>query len=160
MVGHADWPTGEMPEVAQLDGALADDAVRSTAQDLDCTSPSASSTMPMEDMREILTAVTQHSDLATALRQKGQAGRAVRTLERAVAMCAKAEQIHPAIAVEAARARVNLAAALSEAGGSVYLRRVATCRLPEGGSSSRSHRPHQEGPTWIRSNFGMGRTVW
>lgn len=108
-------PTGEMPEIAQLDGAFADDAVRSTAQDLDCTSPSASSTMPVEDMREILTAVTQHSDLATALRQKGQAGRAVRTLERAVAMCAKAEQVHPAIAVEAARARVNLAAALSEA---------------------------------------------
>ena len=115
-------PTGEMPEIAQLDGAFADDAVRSTAQDLDCTSPSASSTMPVEDMREILTAVTQHSDLATALRQKGQAGRAVRTLERAVAMCAKAEQVHPAIAVEAARARVNLAAALSEVGRSVYLR--------------------------------------
>ena len=115
MVGQA-AVDGEMPE-GMPDENWDDPAhsAESTAQDLDCASPSASSTMPVEDMREILTAVTQHSDLAAALRKKGQAGRAVRTLERAVAMCSRAEHVHPAVAVEAARTRVNLAAALSEA---------------------------------------------
>ncbi|CAE7630169.1 HERC1 [Symbiodinium pilosum] len=105
----------ELPETSQHDGDGMDISANGSMQQLDCTSPSASSTVPADDMREMLTAVAQHSDLAAALRQKGQAGRAVRTLERAVAMCARAEHIHPAVAVEAARARVNLAAALSEA---------------------------------------------
>ena len=102
--------------------ALRDGKWPDAAQDEDCASPSTSSAMPAEDMREMLTAVAQHSDLAAALRLKGQAGRAVRTLERAVAMCSRAEHVHPAIAVEAARARINLAGALSEVLGSVPVR--------------------------------------
>ncbi|CAJ1351721.1 unnamed protein product [Effrenium voratum] len=66
-------------------------------------------------MQELMLAAAQYTELATSLRQKGETGRAVRTMERAVGMCAKSEYDHPALAVETARARINLAAALSEA---------------------------------------------
>ncbi|CAJ1416897.1 unnamed protein product [Effrenium voratum] len=68
-----------------------------------------------EEMQELMLAAAQYTELATSLRQKGETGRAVRTMERAVGMCAKSEYDHPALAVETARARINLAAALSEA---------------------------------------------
>lgn len=60
-------------------------------------------------------AAAQYTEMAASLRQKGELDRAIRTMERAVGMASKAEYHHPAMAVETARARINLAATLSEA---------------------------------------------
>lgn len=77
-------------------------------------SPASKPMIGTEDIREVMTAVTQYTELAASLRQKGQLSRAIRMTERAVVMCTRAESGHPALAVEAARARLNLGAALSE----------------------------------------------
>mmetsp|Transcript_90187 Transcript_90187/g.160633 ORF Transcript_90187/g.160633 Transcript_90187/m.160633 type:complete len:440 (+) Transcript_90187:95-1414(+) len=78
--------------------------------------PAVPNGMPLasEEMREVMASVSQYTELANSLRQKGQISRAIRMMERAVVMCARSEHGHPALAVEAARARVNLGAALSE----------------------------------------------
>lgn len=67
-----------------------------------------------KETRELITTVSQYIELANNLRQKGQISRAIRMVERAVVLCQGQEQSHPALAIEAARARVNLSAALSE----------------------------------------------
>ncbi|CAE8679075.1 unnamed protein product [Polarella glacialis] len=79
--------------------------------------PSDPSDLPASDpsdLREVMATVSQYTELANNLRQKGQTSRAIRMMERAVVMCQRQEHGHPAVAVEAARARVNLGAALSE----------------------------------------------
>jgi len=76
--------------------------------------PSDGMPLASEEMREVMSSVSQYTELANNLRQKGQISRAIRMMERAVVMCSRCEHGHPALAVEAARARVNLGAALSE----------------------------------------------
>jgi len=71
--------------------------------------------VPSPEIQELMMAAAQYTDMAGSLRQKGELDRAIRTMERAVGMCTKAEYHHPAMAVETARARINLAATLSEA---------------------------------------------
>eukprot|EP00913_Durusdinium_trenchii_P007998 g7503.t1 len=66
-------------------------------------------------IQELMMAAAQYTEMAASLRQKGELDRAIRTMERAVGMASKAEYHHPAMAVETARARINLAATLSEA---------------------------------------------
>eukprot|EP00930_Biecheleria_cincta_P079363 TRINITY_DN67177_c0_g1_i1.p1 TRINITY_DN67177_c0_g1~~TRINITY_DN67177_c0_g1_i1.p1 ORF type:complete len:444 (-),score=95.99 TRINITY_DN67177_c0_g1_i1:66-1397(-) len=72
--------------------------------------PSASA----EEIQNVAISVAQYTELAQNLRQKGLTSRAIRMMERAVLTCSRHESGHPALAVEAAKARVNLAAALSE----------------------------------------------
>ena len=72
--------------------------------------------MPLPpELQELMCTAAQYTEVATVLRRKGQLDRAVRTMERAVGLCTKSELMHPALAMEAARARINLAATLSEA---------------------------------------------
>lgn len=71
--------------------------------------------VPGPEIQELMLAAAQYTEMASSLRQKNELDRAIRTMERAVGMCTKAEYHHPAMAVETARARINLAATLSEA---------------------------------------------
>ncbi|CAK9012971.1 Putative E3 ubiquitin-protein ligase HERC1 [Durusdinium trenchii] len=71
--------------------------------------------VPSPEIQELMMAAAQYTEMAASLRQKGELDRAIRTMERAVGMASKAEYHHPAMAVETARARINLAATLSEA---------------------------------------------
>eukprot|EP00435_Cladocopium_sp_Y103_P033475 s3286_g8.t1 len=70
--------------------------------------------VPGPEIQELMVAAAQYTEMASSLRQKNELDRAIRTMERAVGMCTKAEYHHPAMAVETARARINLAATLSE----------------------------------------------
>lgn len=72
--------------------------------------PSASG----DEIKEVAISVAQFTELAQNLQQKGLISRAIRMMERAVLTCSSHESNHPALAVEAAKARVNLAAVLSE----------------------------------------------
>uniref|UniRef100_A0A7S1SAX7 Uncharacterized protein n=1 Tax=Alexandrium catenella TaxID=2925 RepID=A0A7S1SAX7_ALECA len=65
---------------------------------------------------QLLASLVQCTGQAMTLRKGDQPGRAIRLMERAVKMCQGREHSHPALAVEASRARLNLAGLLSSAG--------------------------------------------
>eukprot|EP00931_Biecheleriopsis_adriatica_P074663 TRINITY_DN48674_c0_g1_i1.p1 TRINITY_DN48674_c0_g1~~TRINITY_DN48674_c0_g1_i1.p1 ORF type:complete len:430 (-),score=109.03 TRINITY_DN48674_c0_g1_i1:159-1448(-) len=66
------------------------------------------------ERKNILEGVAQYTAMAQSLKQKGLLARATRMMERAVVLCMGRESDHPTMALEAARARINLAAYLSE----------------------------------------------
>lgn len=66
-----------------------------------------------QDVSQLIAMVSHLTHAAMAFRQKKQLGKAVRQMERAVSTCECVEHGHPAIAVETARARLNLGAMLS-----------------------------------------------
>lgn len=65
------------------------------------------------DIAELIDQVLKLTDVAMGLRQRNNWGRALKQMENAVRACEGHEQSHPAMAVEGARARLNLGAMLS-----------------------------------------------
>jgi len=65
---------------------------------------------------EVMASLSQCTAKALDCRKMGQANGAVKQLKMALHMCEGRERDHPALAVEAARARLNLGGALSRAG--------------------------------------------
>merc|ERR1719193_2364082 len=60
--------------------------------------------------------MSQHGAAAATFLRRDEPSKAVRQLERAMKACEGKEQAHPGLAVEAARLRLNYAAALSADG--------------------------------------------
>merc|ERR1719193_1041001 len=60
--------------------------------------------------------MSQHGAAAATFLRRDEPSKAVRQLERAMKACEGKEQAHPGLAVEAARVRLNYAAALSADG--------------------------------------------
>lgn len=68
------------------------------------------------DVADVIDSILKLSDAAMAFRQKKNMGKALKLMEKAVAASSSYEHSHPAIAVEGARARLNLGAMLSMSG--------------------------------------------
>jgi len=69
-----------------------------------------------DGLGQLLSSMAQCTALAMRQRRGEQPARAIRQMERAVKMCQGREHTHPALAVEAARARLNLGGLLSCSG--------------------------------------------
>eukprot|EP00401_Gymnodinium_catenatum_P028351 CAMPEP_0117543432 /NCGR_PEP_ID=MMETSP0784-20121206/45059_1 /TAXON_ID=39447 /ORGANISM="" /LENGTH=449 /DNA_ID=CAMNT_0005340213 /DNA_START=182 /DNA_END=1528 /DNA_ORIENTATION=- len=69
----------------------------------------------VEPPGSVIASMTQCTTLAMHCLQRRSIQRAIKLMERALAICKGHESVHPAVAVEAARARLNLSATLANA---------------------------------------------